>query len=691
MQRKFSQCLDRKAMDKALENLPKTLEDMYADILTKQIPEEHREQTRLILMWLAYSIRPVRLGELASAALIDEPTDVLQICSTSLITFSRETICLSEEATGTAWMKDPIRESEEDIIVKFDHFSVKEYLMSEELLASSGGPVFYFFVPPLLAHLSIAQQSVSYLLGTNGSPFTKEEMYVTRTEERVYYDMDGDPEPGNTKLFTEYHLATKYWAEFPLLEYSTFWHRHVWEADAIEARLAAVDASKPNSSTLKADTQSILSQAENLRIQIHKLFWGEFSQSFENWFRLLTIFTYEIPYKKSHYLYYNQKFSGVPSPLWLASLLNLPDTVRRLLQSEMGPGERDFVCFLEHQPDFDRTPVQIATKCGHLKVLKVLLETDVQIQQSEFAHLVQNLERNTSAVLNTILEACPHLRITKHIVERTFRQKGAQADCYKFILNSPNLVNLTKAMFVLMVGNVRCNSASRAADVELVEAIMRRGEDVGYSRDEMTGALVQSEKCEQSTGLSNDRNRTLSINQDLLALMYANKYCGARMLAIVLVNYKGVQISEELLAWIVADRGKNLLADVLKQCKDVQISQKLLASMITKGHYEPEMLAVVFKHRKGIHISQDFLVSAVTYLFKGHRKLLDLILDYDRSIEVSEETLRAAAGEYSGAAILSAILSHKKMIEISEDTLKTAAGINLADQKFFWSFSVITR
>lgn len=675
MQRWFSYCLDDKEMEQALKTLPESLEAMYADVLTNRIPTHRRKQSRLMLMWLAYSLRPLRLRELASVASLREPRDVRRILTSSLVTFSQETLPSSERVKAITWRVKPRRESDEDTIVKFDHFSVKEYLMSEELLASSGAPVSFFFVPPLLAHLSIARLSVSYLLETNGSHFTKKDIYVTRTEKYAYYD-----ECWEESLETITELATEFWPALPLLEYSTFWHNHVWEADAIEARLAPMDATKPSSSESKADTRSTASQAENLRTQIHELFCHASSRSFENWVLLLKLFTHVIPYDDS----------GVPSPMWLASLLNLPDNVQRLLQSGTKSGEKiDFVCFSRRQADFERTPIQIAMRYGHLEVLKMLLETNMHIEQSEFARLIIDLKQNVGAVLSSMLEARPHLSITENIVERA-RWTEAQADLYKFILHSRSHVNLTKAMFVFIVENLPRNSDSLSVDVELVETIMRRGEDVGYSRCEMIETSVQNEESEQNTEPVIDRNRKLSMNQEVLALMVANENSGAKMLAIVLENYKGVEVSRDLLELMIANEmsGAESLAIALKHHKDVHISQTLLALMLAdsyNGNFTgAKMFAVVLEHRKGIHISQDLLVAAATNCCSGAGKLFHLIFEYDGSIEVSENVLKAAAGNHlSGAAIFSAIFIHDEKTELNEDTLNTAAGNTSCGAKIF--------
>lgn len=641
MQRRFSVCLDHETMQQALETLPDSLEAMYADVLMRQIPIDYREKARLMLMWLTYSIRPLTLRELAFVADLPEPMDVRRICTSSLVTLSREFVGSSKHYEGTVWNTAWTHKSEEDV-VKFDHFSVKEYMMSEGFSASSRDSASYFFVPPLLAHLSIAQLSVSHLLATNGSHFTEEDVYGRKATLEELGDSVSEQD------IAVQTRPEKPWPESPLLEYSTFWHRHVWEADAIDARLTPVDATNPNPSKSKAEDQSSLSRAENLRIQIHRLFCGSFSQSFKNWVFLLDLLTFET------------KNPGMPSTIWCASLLNLPDSVQRLFQSETDHGRSmTFDCFSKRQPEYERTPIQIAALCGHLKVLSVLLETDMHVEQSEFGGLVRDLHRNAGAVLNAILKSRPHLTITERIVERS-RWGGSQYVIYRYILDSPGLVNLSKAMFVFIVKNF---SNSSAVDVGFVEAVLRRGDSIGYSRGEMMEASVHGEESGRSSELVSGRYHQPSVSQKVLELMVVNESSGSRMLAVVLEHYKVVKISQDLLTLIVANcyHGAAMLVDVLEYDNEVQIGKDLLMLMVAATSCGTDMLAVVLKHRKGIRISRDLLVAVFINLGFGRGETIDLILEYDETIEVGEDTLKAAAGNRSGGAdIFSAIFKHNK-------------------------------
>ena len=144
---------------KASESLPSGLEETYDRILNS-IPEECSNYAVQILQWLAYSLRPLCIEELAEVVAIDihggpgrwfnrdalfaEPQDILGICS-SLVTI--------EENVG--WREN--RHS----IVKLAHSSVKEYLVSERIRSQITAR---YAIQEAQVHQSIAAASLAYLL-----------------------------------------------------------------------------------------------------------------------------------------------------------------------------------------------------------------------------------------------------------------------------------------------------------------------------------------------------------------------------------------------------------------------------------------------------------------------------------------------------------------------------------------------
>ena len=142
---------------RALDHLPESLDETYDRIL-KAIPRERQEYAQHLFQCVAESIRPLRVEELADILAIefeagelpryhmnwrpDDPEEeVLSICS-GLIT---------------------IVDIDGSRVVRFSHFSVKEYLTSERI-ANAGKDLSQYHILPHSAHAALAKASLSVLL-----------------------------------------------------------------------------------------------------------------------------------------------------------------------------------------------------------------------------------------------------------------------------------------------------------------------------------------------------------------------------------------------------------------------------------------------------------------------------------------------------------------------------------------------
>ncbi|THV73569.1 hypothetical protein D6D28_03175, partial [Aureobasidium pullulans] len=149
------QCYYQRTLRKALADLPKTLDETYHRIL-KNIPEENLPDATTILRLLAWSERPLRIGELIDAIAVQpnespsfcvdnrmpEPRDLLKICS-SLVVLVQRPMDVNEKDDGEFYYGDPNTvesDGKEEVSeLRLAHFSVKEYLMSHRVVQSFTG------------------------------------------------------------------------------------------------------------------------------------------------------------------------------------------------------------------------------------------------------------------------------------------------------------------------------------------------------------------------------------------------------------------------------------------------------------------------------------------------------------------------------------------------------------------------
>lgn len=155
-------CMKLGLLRKALRTLPRTLDETYARILAR-IPHEHVEDARRILFCLVCAFCPLSIEEIAETLAVviegdtyydiesrlQDPRDILTICSGLVSTndFERR-IRVSGSRTKLKGLR-------------FSHFSIKEYLMSDRIAAAQFSR---FALDERYAHELLAKLCVKYLL-----------------------------------------------------------------------------------------------------------------------------------------------------------------------------------------------------------------------------------------------------------------------------------------------------------------------------------------------------------------------------------------------------------------------------------------------------------------------------------------------------------------------------------------------
>lgn len=156
-----------------LEKLPCNLNSVYERILLR-IPKSERNSTKRMLEWLAFSGRPLRIGELTHAIAVNHqdlqgfsyvdldiaPFDSPPLCSSLVI---KAQASILDVQSAPAYYSSAITfatelEYEE---VRLAHASVREYLLGDALKDSTAKD---FFLDARLAHRNIAETCLLYLL-----------------------------------------------------------------------------------------------------------------------------------------------------------------------------------------------------------------------------------------------------------------------------------------------------------------------------------------------------------------------------------------------------------------------------------------------------------------------------------------------------------------------------------------------
>ena len=161
-------CL-RRDIRSTLMSLPSTLDDTYQRIL-EGIPEQRREYALRLFQFMAVSIRPFRVEELADILAfrfeagvaprfeedcpeVDPEEALLSTCSTMIVIAT-----VDGRSWEFGWLDEPVR------VVQFAHFSVQEFITSERVQINPKRNVAQFRVVSGPAHTLLAHTCLSLLL-----------------------------------------------------------------------------------------------------------------------------------------------------------------------------------------------------------------------------------------------------------------------------------------------------------------------------------------------------------------------------------------------------------------------------------------------------------------------------------------------------------------------------------------------
>ena len=143
-----------------LDELPETLDETYERIL-KEINKSKREHAHRLLQCITVAVRPLRIAELAEVLAVDFGTTSGGGISKLNLDWRWED---QEQAVlSTCSSLIAVVGEDEDQVVQFSHFSVKEFLTSPRL-ADSNPNVSRFHIPLGSAHVILARACLGTLL-----------------------------------------------------------------------------------------------------------------------------------------------------------------------------------------------------------------------------------------------------------------------------------------------------------------------------------------------------------------------------------------------------------------------------------------------------------------------------------------------------------------------------------------------
>src|SRR5712671_1928270 len=139
-----------------LNNLPETLDETYERTL-QGIDREKRDYAYRLFQSLVISIRPLRVEELAEVLAVRPTAETIPRFDTGWRPENAKDAVLSACSTLVA-----VVNADDEEVVQFSHFSVREFLTSYRIATSERVSHFHVLLQP--AHTFLARVSLSVLL-----------------------------------------------------------------------------------------------------------------------------------------------------------------------------------------------------------------------------------------------------------------------------------------------------------------------------------------------------------------------------------------------------------------------------------------------------------------------------------------------------------------------------------------------
>lgn len=549
-------------------------------------------------MWLSYAFWPLTLEEAAAVLQLHQPRDVLRILPSGIITSA----LVKEDDCGRD--VEPVEREE----LKFDHFSVKEYLTSRSSTDVAAGE---YVIEPPLAHLTISQQCVSRILKNNA-------------EKAIFYAVPEDP----------------------LTAYSAFlWFRHVQYVDAFDASQLVTPPFEEwqwwHSMYPPISTQ-LQEQMVKLRLDIHRIFQRDFTTAFRNWCR--TMSRYDLVRNRDTSSCNAQTIFRAYddlTPIDVAVMLTLPTNLHRLLddghiaqshllQFAVCQGEPSVVAILLERTRLDvdlssaiwritSDPSRMLETIFRLRP-ELIVSDELFQQASHDRYYERHLKDSWSTSLQHLLERRDNVALSEDAIRQIIEHQG-DARTVKLLLQYNDNITISDTSLALAARHQNGESLGllilhRPTGICMDELLMQAAQNLKHGEDVMgillaciprrieDGAKLSGSDVQNVNGgtTADEAQGDFRLKPEVVELAAA--FHGVNMLIALVQRFGDVPVTEWVMLAVVSNSFQGLaMMRFLVTVKglDLPVSQTLIGVVEEKVPFGEEqvgmMHALLVKYR----------------------------------------------------------------------------------------------
>ncbi|RFU32693.1 hypothetical protein B7463_g3641, partial [Scytalidium lignicola] len=235
--------------------------------------------------------------------------------------------------------------------------------------------------------------------------------------------------------------------------------------------------------------------------------------------------------------------------------------------------------------------------------------------------------------MQLLLRNAPEIKITEDIILEAAKNPFTRPEVMQILLSHSNSVKISEEI-------IEAAAHNQDHGVEVMRMLLRRAPDFEVTLQILKAAAQNSKEITQILG---NHSRDIVISEEVLKVAARNEKDGDQVIQLLLEYAPDTNITKEL---VNAALGNKKRAYQIMKTLLIQVDQPEI----------PEEAVIA--------------IAAIS-----DKSIMELLLIYHRETQITEEIIRAAAGnEEDGEGVIKLLLKQARGVRITEDALKAAVG-----------------
>jgi predicted nucleic acid-binding protein len=361
--------------------------------------------------------------------------------------------------------------------------------------------------------------------------------------------------------------------------------------------------------------------------------------------------------------------------------IQITEGVVKAAASNYRSGKKVMALLLEQQAQSIIDPTKVIMELARSfdeKCIALLLterENTIQISKEVVKAAAGNSSSGEEVMALLLKERGKEVQISDEVVKAAAGNSGSGEKVMALLLKERGKeVQITEEVVKVAAGNYSSGKNIMAL------LLKERGKEVQITEEVVKAAAGNSGSGEKVIALLlKERGKEVQITERVVKTAAGNSGSGEEVMALLLKEReKEVQISEEIVKAAAGNSssGEEVIALLLKERgKEVKITEGVVKAAAGNYSSGKRVMALLLKQQAQSIIDPTQIVTELARSF-DEKCLVLLLIERGNEIQISEEIVKAAAGNYyRGEKVIALLFKERgKEVKITEGVVKAAAG-----------------